>query len=478
MTRVIGPTGSRRRRRFLFLPVLMVALTALLFVGGAQGVHALGVFELDGNAINEAAAGDDWDNVCYQVAVDGGATVAAATLKCSTGTGTPTAKATSWTAEPDPSASIFTGGGSKDPIDIGQWAWKDAGGLPDKDNLLHAFAARYNATSSNCGSDVNGNPLTTCDVIYFGSDRFDNSGDAQQGFWFLQNEVTTAGAKSGGGTGFTGSHRNGDILIISDFSNGGTTSTITVYKWNDACKKTGQVLPAPPTGSGNTCGDANLEQLASAADAKCGPDFRADDAFCGIVNPATITMPWAFTDKSATPTNQALNGEFYEAGINLSSPAINLGGECFATVVSETRSSTSTTAVLKDFVTGSFGKCTSSLTSAQNWLPNDSLTSLTITGKSTWSGKLTFTLYPSANCTGVALYSEGGGGSAAPTTTDNINQGTTLPVTTSTPAAQQVTGNADRSWLVFFDSSTNGVPDSSKCETSSLTVNNDVPIGP
>ena len=36
----------------------------------------------------------------------------------------------------------------------------------------------------------------------------------------------------GGGTGFTGVHENGDLLVISDFSNGGTTSTITVYKWD------------------------------------------------------------------------------------------------------------------------------------------------------------------------------------------------------------------------------------------------------
>ena len=61
----------------------------------------------------------------------------------------------SWTADDlnggtdafvnDPNATIFTGGGSKDRIDVASWAWKDgAGGLPDKDNLTHSFAARYN----------------------------------------------------------------------------------------------------------------------------------------------------------------------------------------------------------------------------------------------------------------------------------------------------------------------------------------------
>ena len=37
------------------------------------------------------------------------------------------------------------------------------------------------------------------------------------------------GAPSGGGNKFTGVHENGDLLVISDFSNGGTTSTIKVY---------------------------------------------------------------------------------------------------------------------------------------------------------------------------------------------------------------------------------------------------------
>ena len=66
-------------------------------------------------------------------------------------------------------------------------------------------------------------------------------------------------------------------------------------------------------------------------------------------------MPWAddFTDKSGN--NSYLQGEFYEAGINLST--LGLAGECFSSFVSETRSSTSTTATLKDFVIGNFAQC-------------------------------------------------------------------------------------------------------------------------
>ena len=64
---------------------------------------------------------------------------------------------------------------------MAKWDYRevDLNGLPDKDNLLHSFAARYSlAPSSTCPSGS----APTCEVLYFGSDRYDNSGDAQQGF--------------------------------------------------------------------------------------------------------------------------------------------------------------------------------------------------------------------------------------------------------------------------------------------------------
>src|SRR5262249_39144089 len=214
-------------------------------------------------------------------------------------------------------------------------AGKDgAGGPHDKDNVLHSFAARYALPpASACPSSG-----TACEVLYFDSDRLDNSGDAQQGFWFFQNSIALGSNSVGGGTGFTGVHKDGDLLVISDFSNGGAPSTITVYKWGSTCAGGGN-KPKP-----RQCGDANPRLLATSNNANCGTASAGDD-FCGIVNAGTITMPWPFTDKSGTPGNGALNGEFYEGGVNLS--AIGLGDRCFASVASETRSSTSTTATLK-----------------------------------------------------------------------------------------------------------------------------------
>ena len=46
--RILGPTGSPRRRRFLWIPALLIACTALFLIGSAQAVHDEG-FQLDGD---------------------------------------------------------------------------------------------------------------------------------------------------------------------------------------------------------------------------------------------------------------------------------------------------------------------------------------------------------------------------------------------------------------------------------------------
>ena len=117
--RILGPARSRRRRRFLIVPILLVTAAALMWIGGAAAVHDTGAFELDGNATNNPA--------CWAT------TGTTSVTRCSAqrlldeqrhdASG---ATAVDWVAEPNPNSTIFTGGGSKDPQDVSQWAWKDA----------------------------------------------------------------------------------------------------------------------------------------------------------------------------------------------------------------------------------------------------------------------------------------------------------------------------------------------------------------
>jgi len=169
-------------KRFAALAVFVLPLAALTALP-ASAVRATGAFELDGDATSSTAppppaTADDWDRVCHQVL----------NADCSTSlnttggtTGTP-ASAVEFASQTASGGTTFTGGGSKDPIDITSWAWNQAsGGLPGKDILLNGFAARYDLTAANPSC-----PSGPCSIVFFGMDRFDNSGDAQNGFWFLQ----------------------------------------------------------------------------------------------------------------------------------------------------------------------------------------------------------------------------------------------------------------------------------------------------
>lgn len=391
----VGPRGSRRRRWAI---VMSPVIALILSVAVVLAVHDAGVFELEGDAITSSF--HDWDQVYADF--NNGNTLLTGAANVSFGT------------DGSGSASIFTGGGSKDHIDINQWSWKNSGGLPDKDNLTHAFAARYSFPPGHGLNCPPGGPLDRCELLYFGSDRFDNSGDAQQGFWFLQSqaglkwdsngdgEVTAADADCpisiGGGTGFckpdgtAALHTDGDMLLISHFSNGGDVSTIEVFFWSD------------PDGPGGNPGEIVAGPSSNAA--LCGAS--SSDDFCGIVNPTngTATGGWSFTDKDGNSTY--LQGEFFEAGVNLA--RLGVADRCFSTLIAESRSSTSITATLKDFVLAPLGSCETDLatTASLNAAGTDigsgngplsgtassgtDTAVLTVSGISTWSGTLNFYL--------------------------------------------------------------------------------------
>src|SRR5215207_2300535 len=233
--------GARRRRRTLLAAILSIGALGI-FAISALAVHDDGIFELEGNAVNDAAvAGEDWNLVCPPNTPQGIAP------GCLGGT---TAPASTFDIDPD-GQTIFTGGGSKDDLNVTQWR-HTAGSVPDKDELLHGFAAQY----------ANG-------FLYFGADRFAANGDAQIGFWFFQSTVTPGpGGIFVDENGDPAQHQNGDVLVLSDFTKGGGQPTIRVFEWHS------------PGGAIN----GTLDQIGgtTATPATCG--LQANDNFCAIVN--------------------------------------------------------------------------------------------------------------------------------------------------------------------------------------------------
>jgi hypothetical protein len=283
----------------------LVLTFAFALAVGAGLAYAAPPFELDGNATSNDFPGDDWDTV-------------------NTGGGTPLARTGLIVDRPEPSAAQFLGGGSKDEQDIPNWNHR-GGTPPSKDDITNAYAAAYqNADNGHL-------------VLVFGMDRFDTSGDAQLGFWFLQDNVQPVVGGPLGGT-FSGVHIDGDILVLVNFSGGGDTPTIEVFEWQGA----GPV------------------SLGAGADVLCTGGFiPTNQSFCGITNSATATAPWTYFNKDVNQGNTATNfppGAFFEGAIDLT--ALDIAG-CFTQFLAESRSSTSITATLKDFATpaGGFNLC-------------------------------------------------------------------------------------------------------------------------
>jgi hypothetical protein len=218
----------------------------------------------------------------------------------------------------------FFGGGSKDTLGIstGAWEWQNTSNQ-GKADIEHAYAAAFKA--------ANGHTF-----IYFGMDRFDNSGDTTGGFWFFQDSsVNLSNTKKGGGMLFSGHHTNNDLLIVANYGTGGATPTVETFTW--VC-----------SGTGATCDSTGVLTAGTSAQnaaAQCNPT-TGTSSFCAITNGTSgLTAPWGFSEKHGATTFQA--GEFLEGGIDLETI---FGGNvpCFTTFMAETRASTSPTSSLAD----------------------------------------------------------------------------------------------------------------------------------
>jgi len=279
---------------------LLSGCVLLATISGVQATIPVGsTFELDGNALNSAAPGTDWDEL-HSPGVLGFESV----FFLSQDQGAPDTIA-------------FTGGGSKDTLDIPNWQYK-ATSVPDKNYINDAYAA---------STFFNGERL-----IYFGADRFSNVGDSVIGFWFFQDDVHPVPGTSH----FSGLHHDGDILVVVNFEN---PLTFTAFVWTI------------------TNGSGGLKQVVSAStqNSQCGVDTAN---FCTITNSASSQAPWAYTPKSG-PSGFFPAKSFIEGVVNLSDLNLN-ANICFASFMAVTRSSTSVSAQLKDFVSSGFQSCKNS----------------------------------------------------------------------------------------------------------------------
>ena len=291
-----------KKRSAIFILVIMFIIGFIVLPAAALPT---GIFELDGDAVDTdgdpGTLPDDWDSVFLG------------------GSGFPL-EAVFVNDTPPADVTYFHTGSTKDIYDISVWE-HSATSAPDKNELMNAYAAAYVDEAS---GDL---------IIYFGADRYQRTGNAFLGFWFLQNTI----GLNPDGT-FSGSHAVGDILVLADFTNGGAVNYINAYKWVG----TGGSVPK----SGGT-----LDLVATGTDCL---GATPNPNICATVNNACQLAPWPFTPKDTTfcpTTGEFPTGSFVEGGINVS---VLFPDVCISTFIAESRSSSEINAMLKDFAMGPF----------------------------------------------------------------------------------------------------------------------------
>ena len=358
-------TTRRRQRATVLTALASASLLGSMLVSNVLAVHDEGVFQLDGNAITAGepsatqdnpgtfspAAAHDWS----QVYADRAAGTPAGSGPFPNSGAVAQSFITDITGAGD---SILTGGSTKDIYDLPSWLLKQTAttSVQDKDDIEHAFAAQYsvNKSGGQCGS---AGPQNPCVLLYFGADRFANSGSTTMGFWFYKSRVQALGPDAAGNGTFTGTHTarsttgHGDILIVSDFLIGGAAPTVSVFEWVDTGGSASTHLDLIGGGT------ATLASCTAAPPVKKNgpsvPPVGTNDDLCATTNQNVITTPWSFTAKTGQTGPQV--SEFMEGGINMT--ALGLGNECFNSFLAETRASPSPTSTLSDFALGNFGSC-------------------------------------------------------------------------------------------------------------------------
>jgi len=360
---------------------------ALTDVGNA------GAFELDGNIYHNSGATsttlpEDW----------GGCT---GNVSCATGRGLFDANGNTnplplggldahWVNDgPHATTDLTTfTTGSKDTLDIANAGWQCApsGNLTPKDDILHSYSFAIIPQSG---------PRTGDLLVYAGFERFANNGAADLGLWLLQDS-TVGCSSTKGAVSFTGAHVVGDILVVGEFSTGGSVTTLKEYQWVGISK-------AVPSGLMNITATGAVDCTIASATAN----------ICARSNTGSIsTLPWSTQDKTSA-ANTLATAEFFEVGIDLTG-LLGSNPPCINRFLFDTRTSFSLDATLKDYAEGALTTCatasiSTNVSPSTIALGGSAIDTATVTlnpSGSTVNGNVTFNVYgpfssppTSASCT-------------------------------------------------------------------------------
>lgn len=271
---------------------------------------------------------------------------------------------------------------NKDIQDSSAWGCVSQSQPTPKDDLLNAYAVVFQPASG---------PRAGHRILYVGSERQQNQGNAFAGFWLLQNPTSCSPTANGGSFQTTG-HSTNDFLLLANYTNGGTIAALTVLRWD-------------PTATNNLAG------VTTSTDCQ---DVDSSANVCGRVNSVPQTPPWPNSSGSSVAEPA---GDFVEIGIDMTALGLDhtAGGQtlCSSSFLAETRSSQEATATLKDYALGAFDICrrptVATSVDGNGTASVDAGASVfdtaTLSGASpTASGTVTYNLYAGSVCTGTPVF--------------------------------------------------------------------------
>ena len=152
--------------------------------------------------------------------------------------------------------------------------------------------------------------------LKFAGDKTSNNGDSQIGFWFYLNNTSPQPDGS-----FAPEHAVGDLLVLINFTGGGSTPNLLVYQWVGGTDKK----------------ETNLEDVTASGIGFAKQNSGGED----------VPENWLF------PTLTYDSNNFFEGYLDLSK--LPEGSSfCFSRFMVEGRSSQEVTASLDDFASGQF----------------------------------------------------------------------------------------------------------------------------